>query len=439
MSSVGLLCTAAVLASAVGLDFGPVEEVLLREVQNHTFPGAVALVATARHPQPIFVRAVGRHTFDAGSAPVRSSTPYDLASLTKVLSTTTATMVLYQRGLLDLDARVSDPTLLGAAFAAAGKGAITVKNLLLHNSGFPPDPTPNFWDPAFGCEQAANATPPSGRRLTFDCLPRVYAGLMRQGLENPVGAKFVYSDISMITMMFVVGHVARRHQLVPASALRAECVRARRGGGGRGAEAEAEGEADAWQAECYYEAFVRTHVFEALGMSSSGFLPSAPLRAAAAPACVGTGFRACPMQGVVSDDNAFATGGVSGHAGLFSTAPDVHRLLRRILFADADDAWINSTTVAHFTAVHNTTQSSRGLGWDTNDYGANTYRGCGNLSATTFTHTGYTGTQVCCDPARGLITVLLTNRCFPDDSPASKSAVHRARQRFNNAVMGVVG
>lgn len=88
--------------------------------------------------------------------------------------------------------------------------------------------------------------------------------------------------------------------------------------------------------------------------------------------------------------------------------------------------------------VHNTSQSSRAYGWDTNDYGSNTYRGCGNLSATTYTHTGYTGTQACNDRKRGLITVLLTNRVYPRADDASEIHIHRARQRFNNAVKAVV-
>eukprot|EP01050_Picozoa_sp_SAG11_P007267 SAG11_NODE_599_length_8269_cov_3.455080_2_plen_88_part_00 len=83
-------------------------------------------------------------------------------------------------------------------------------------------------------------------------------------------------------------------------------------------------------------------------------------------------------------------------------------------------------------------QSSRALGWDTNDYSANAYRGCGNLSATTYTHTGYTGTQVCTDPDRQLITVLLTNRVYPHADLRSIHAIHYARQRFNNLVRKAV-
>ena len=101
---------------------------------------------------------------------------------------------------------------------------------------------------------------------------------------------------------------------------------------------------------------------------------------------------------------------------------------------------VNSTTAELFTKIHNRTQSSRALGWDTNDRASNSYRGCGNLSATTFTHTGYTGTQICADPVTGggLITILLTNRVYPKADEGSLHRIHAARQAFNNAVLSAV-
>lgn len=90
----------------------------------------------------------------------------------------------------------------------------------------------------------------------------------------------------------------------------------------------------------------------------------------------------------VSDQNAYALGGIAGHAGLFAPLGDVLALGQRLMLATPQDGFINSTTVKLFTTMYNQTQSSRALGWDTNDYKMNDYRGCGNLSSTTFTHTG---------------------------------------------------
>ena len=92
-------------------------------------------------------------------------------SLTKVVGTTSAAALLYQRGLLDLDTPIADASLLGAAFAAQGKASITSRNLLLHNSGFPPDPVPNYWAPGFGCPATAQWHP----EQTFDCVKQIFA------------------------------------------------------------------------------------------------------------------------------------------------------------------------------------------------------------------------------------------------------------------------
>ena len=254
----------------------------------------------------------------------------------------------------------------------------------------------------------------------------------------------------MITMMFVVGTVAREHNLVDLSDLLPGCAEGHTGGA---------------VTQCFYEAFVRKAVLGPFGMPSSGFLPAAPEWTEIPPTWNdtlgfappgGPPYRRRVMQGQVCDGNGYALGGIAGHAGLFSTAGDLWSLLLALMQARAvDDArstadpprrgildlaeWrINGTTVRQFTTMVNSTQSSRALGWDTNDYTANTYRGCGNLSALTFTHTGYTGTQVCNDVERGLVTILLTNRVYPRADEASLGTIHVARQQFNTLVKDIV-
>jgi len=101
--------------------------------------------------------------------------------------------------------KVSDPSLLGVEFATKGKENIVVRNLLLHNAGFPPDPNPDYWYPEFGCPQTVNYHPSQD----FSCQEKIYLSLMNQTLQNPPGSKYVYSDLSMITMMHVVGTLAR--------------------------------------------------------------------------------------------------------------------------------------------------------------------------------------------------------------------------------------
>jgi CubicO group peptidase (beta-lactamase class C family) len=142
-------------------------------------------------------------------------------------------------------------------------------------------------------------------------------------------------------------------------------------------------------------------------------------------------------QGQVSDENAYALGGIAGHAGVFSNVYDLMKLMRALVFAPSySGRFLNASTVAHFTTVHNVSQSSRALGWDTNNYIANTYRGCSQLSSSTFTHTGYTGTQLCGDIEREIITILLTNRCYPVKA-AQMDTIHTVRQEWNDAVLAI--
>ena len=143
-------------------------------------------------------------------------------------------------------------------------------------------------------------------------------------------------------------------------------------------------------------------------------------------------------QGRVDDGNAYALGGISGHAGLFSNVDDMRILMHvrehflsccwlfrsNFLLTFFIQAWLfeekpsllNATTIKLWTTEYNHSVSCRALGWSTNDQTV-VDRGwdglCGSLSSRTFLHVGYTGTQICADPERGLYTILLTNRVYP--------------------------
>jgi len=159
-------------------------------------------------------------TYNATSPEMTPATRFDLASLTKVMATTSATMLLYQAGLLELDWKVSDSRLLGADFSAKGKENITIRNLLMHNAGLPPDPIPQFWSADFACNQT-KIDPPAE---TFDCVQHAFKdGVLGQALINVPGEKFVYSDLSMITMMFIVGKLVRVNGLLDQCSLSPKC------------------------------------------------------------------------------------------------------------------------------------------------------------------------------------------------------------------------
>ena len=134
------------------------------------------------------------------------------------------------------------------------------------------------------------------------------------------------------------------------------------------------------------------------------------------------------------DENASRLGGVSGHAGLFSTARDLSRLARAYLqYGQLDGVRVfDSTTVARFTSVQDTTVSRRALGWETPTGGNSAGR---RLSQRAFGHTGFTGTSIWMDPSRGLFVLLLTNRVNPTRENRKIGAVRAA---LADAVVGAM-
>jgi CubicO group peptidase (beta-lactamase class C family) len=393
-------------------DFSAVDSALFAGVTGHAYPGfAFALVTADRVLHTSFG---GNFTYigdvppplNNGANPgVSTDALFDMASCTKVVATTSAVARLYQLGLLNLD----DPVgwFLGSAFNVHGKQAISVRNCLLHNAGFAPDPVP-FWNVAsFGCPESARAHP----SLAFTCMPRVWTSLLNQTLAYPIGTKYVYSDLSFVTLMFVVGSVVRANGLVPQKRVRLTC--------------NLQSEPNALQ--CYYEAFVRLSVLPQLGAASgAGFLPIDQYRCP--PTTNDTTYRHRVVQGQVQDPNAYAMGGIAGHAGLFASVRDLVPVMQALIGADAS-SYLNSSTVRLFTTEQDHALSSRALGWNTNDptvFDSGWNCSCGTLSPKTFMHLGYTGTMLCGDPDRSVAMIMLTNRVYPSELNTKIGAARRA-------------
>uniref|UniRef100_A0A6B2L5G7 Beta-lactamase-related domain-containing protein n=1 Tax=Arcella intermedia TaxID=1963864 RepID=A0A6B2L5G7_9EUKA len=392
-------------------------------IANKIFPGCVALVSNK--DGILLNEGFGYFTYglpppynNGINPPTLPTTRFDMASLTKVTTTTTAVAQFYQRGELSLHQKVGD--ILGEKFNVHGKQDISILNLLLHNSGFYADPDP-FWNtPQFGCPQTAPYYPLED----FECSEKIYSSILDEKLLSPVGRDYLYSDLNFLTLAHVVGNLAERLQKVSVGELREDCSGLVEGGPGIAQL-------------CYFEAYVRKYVIEDRQCSSSGFgyLDKAQW-AYCAPAENDTDFLHSTYQGQVSDGNAFASGGIAGHAGFFSTTEDVLRLVSPLLFPQASsEAYMNETTVALFTKIYNRTQSSRALGWNTNDPNApdrGWNQACGSLASETFMHLGYTGTMICADPVRKVLVVLLTNHVYPVVQNAA--GIHQARQDFATAV-----
>ena len=351
-------------------------------VADGATPGAV--VAVGRNGKLVLLRGYGRLDWDPDAGPARASSIYDLASLTKVVGTTTAAMVLVEEGRLDLDAAVVDYLPWWGAGDAA-KSSVTVRLLLLHRAGLPPFRR-------FFLEMEGR----SAYEHAIGALP----------LEYPPGARTVYSDIGLMTVAFVVEQVTGQT----------------------------------------LDAFLRERAWTPLGMTDTGFRPAPGLRARIAPTEMDRDFRGIPVHGVVHDENAYAIGGVAGHAGLFSTASDLSVFAQSLLNrgriggcgpGDApassggmicvggrpgDVRLVSDATVRLFTERHDDS-ASRALGWDTptGRSSAGDY-----FTAQAFGHTGFTGTSIWIDPELDLFVVLLTNRVNPTRNNLKHVPLRRA-------------
>jgi CubicO group peptidase (beta-lactamase class C family) len=290
------------------------------------------------------------------SRPVDPATIYDLASLTKVIGLTTACMQLVDDGSLDLDAPVQRYV---PEFRGAGKERVTIRHLLTHASGLP------AWRPLFR-ETKDRAT----TLVLVDTTP----------LDTLPGERFAYSDLGAILLTQVVERLTGER----------------------------------------IDRYLARHAFEPLGMTATRYLPPRSWRGRIAPTEIDTVFRHRLIRGEVHDENAGRMGGISGHAGLFSTAPDLARfatwLLGRVRAEPVGPCTmpcVSTGTLLEFTKRQGIPSgSTRALGWDTpSDSG---YSSAGaKLSRRSFGHTGFTGTSIWMDPDRDVFVILLTNRVHP--------------------------
>jgi len=432
------------LAKGESLDVAPLKGspmigILQGGIAAEIFPGAVAAWGSSKGVH--FSTAQGHFTYNSTSSPSMTlNTTFDIASLTKVVAATSAVGLLYEGGFLSLDDTIAD--LLNASFSGPDgtKAAVSVYHCLTHTAGFPADPSPWYWNQSFGCPLPSSEPPSSPPPENFSCLTLIYNRLMDQPLDTTPGETFLYSDLSFITLMFTVGAVALDNNLVDIEALSEVCTGAFDDDNGNSATSRAV------KLACAFEAFVRTRVL-AQYMPSSAFLLESSLWPSTAPTNNDSEYTLrTPLQGQVADGDAFAMGGISGHAGLFSTMPDLANLASNFLQSlsgDASDgsALMNQSTLSRFIAVQDTNISSRALGWDTNlrsvnDYGFDGV--CGDvLSPRTFLHIGYTGTCLCIDQDSDFWSVILTNRVFNCQGQicptGSEDYVKSIYRKFNTA------
>jgi serine-type D-Ala-D-Ala carboxypeptidase len=344
-------------------------------VTSGVTPCAVAEIGDAHGM--LWQEAAGRLTGDASARDASADTVFDLASLTKVLATTTLAMRLVEAAALDLAMRVAA---VAPDWRGADRAGVTVADLLAHDSGLPAHAPLHRSCPAKqDFERAICSTP----------------------LTHAPRSASVYSDLGFMLLGFILERVA-------------------------GAPLDS-------QFDRMYEVLQAGHDENRSALAGVKaeitFHPPVTWDARIAP----TRSRPAPA-GVVHDENAAALNGVAGHAGLFGTAHAVGRLaramLRAVTGADGGSVLADRETAARFVTRVGTPGSSRALGWDTMLASSS----CGSrLSPRAFGHTGFTGTSLWIDPDAGRYFVLLTNRVYPE--VRSADGVRALRRAFHDAAM----
>lgn len=336
--------------------------------------------------------------------PLREDDLFDVASLTKVMATTTVVVQLVAEGRLELEAPAARWL---PGFERCGHEAITVRHLLTHTSGLP------GWRPLFeramADPEAGHAFLPPSERPGLEGLLGAFArgetilkeAVFDEPLEAPPGTRAVYSDLGFLALGWVA-EVAGGDRLSRLASRR---------------------------------------VFEPLGLRSTGFVDGLDALAALRFAH-GRGFvptercrhRHEVNQGAVNDDNAWAAGGGTGHAGVFSTPADVAVLGQAWLEAvRGGRGLIPREAVAFARRDASVVGSTRALGWDTPSAEGSTLGtrlGRGRRGA--IGHLGWTGCSLWIDLDQELVCALLTNHCHPDGT--DRARLNPFRARFHDAV-----
>jgi beta-N-acetylhexosaminidase len=340
--------------------------VLDQAVSDHAFPGGVLAVG---YNDELIVHEFGRQTYDAKSQAVNADTIYDAASLTKPVVTATLVAMQVEAGRIGLDLPVARyiPEWNDGPNPEWRK-TVTVRNLLTHSSGLPAH---------------------KDYFLSLHSKRDYIAAICKEPLEYAPGTKTIYSDLGFI----LLGEILERST-------------------GKSVDQLAHQE-----------------IFAPLDMGSTSFNPPKSLLSRIAPTENDAAFRKQLVQGAVHDENAFAMGGVAGHAGMFTTAGDLAAFCQMLLNGGiyGHHRLMNRATISQFTTPQDVAGSAYTLGWmvPTPNSSSGHY-----FSGHSFGHLGFTGTSIWIDPDRRLFVILLTNRVYPtrdnDKIAAVRPAVHDA-------------
>jgi serine-type D-Ala-D-Ala carboxypeptidase len=374
------------------MGWSEVRQAFTEAVEREVIPGATVVVREGG--KVAFEGAFGYRTLQPERSPMRLDTVFDLSSLTKPLATTIAIMMLVRDGKLRLDERV---TRFFHNFGVHGKSHVTFRQLLAHCSGLA------AWRPYF--QQIAEVEK-SGKvnfMASRGAKEFVYDQIHRERPESPPGTKTLYSDLNFMLLGEAV-------EQVTGAALNRFC---------------------------------RDKIFRPLALRATDFIDISqnrtrrlePVREMFAPTSF-CSLRKRWLIGEVDDENAYAMGGVAGHAGLFAPVQEVDRLAHELLrcYGGKSDLIPQGIVREFWSRDKAVTGSTWALGWDTPSA---EYSSSGrDFSPAAIGHLGFTGTSIWIEPEREIVVSLLTNRVHPR---RDNQAIRDLRPRIHDLVMQALG
>lgn len=353
-------------------------------LSTKVFPGGVLLVH--HRGKIVYHKAFGYASLLPHKKKMKRDTLFDLASLTKPLATSAVLLLMLQENQITL----SDPlSRFIPGFTRGPRRELTLSHLLTHSSGLPD------WKPYFQTI-AKRARKEHGFLGSSEAKAATYALARKEPLVSAPGETSRYSDIGFM----LLGEIIEKVGGTPLHRL------------------------------CSRQLFSKVHCKETFFIHRGRHPAAARNRDFAATEA--STWRKKVISGIVHDDNTFAMGGVSGHAGLFSTAKEVYQLARLWLDSLNGHGFFKASLASDFVSRQKGKKipvpSSRGLGWDTPSKPSSSGR---YFSKSSFGHLGYTGTSIWIDPRVDLVVILLTNRVHPD---TANEQIQRFRPQLHNII-----
>ena len=361
-------------SSVNNIDFPNAFTVLDSAIKSEIFPGAQ--VAVSQRGKLVFSGGFGHHTYNTGSSPVTNETIYDLASLTKILVATPVTMKLIAQKKLSLDQNIQQ---FYSQFTGGYKESVTIRHLLTHSSGL------ESYVPFYQDENIKDKED-------------VLQYILNSKLDFEPGSQAIYSDLGYILLSSIIEKVSGRS----------------------------------------IDRLAQSWLFQPLEMKNTRYSPPSEWRGNITPTEIDTVYRHRLLHGEVHDENTQLMGGVSGHAGVFSTAEDILNYAQMLVDGGLWNGkrFFKETQVMDFTTVQDLPKGSDfALGWDTPSQNGKSIAG-DYFTPGSFGHLGFTGTSLWIDPNYEIIIVLLTNRVHPSrKGDIGSKEMYGIRREFHNNVM----